>query len=75
MGEGAIEGVAAEYEINTLDPFSVFFKYTRFYATSARPRNVSALTGVHRYVKAGNGTEGMTIEGDDTLTAPGVNMA
>ena len=69
MGEGAIEGHAAEYEVGNLDPFAVEFKYSRFYATHARPRDVSALTGVHHHVKAGNGMEGATMQGDDTLVA------
>ena len=81
MGEGAIEGVADEYEIGNLDPFAVKFKYSRFYATHARPRDVSALTGVHRHVMAGDDMEGATMQGDDTLiaglaaAAPGVDTA
>ena len=50
MGEGAIEGVAADYEINAVDPYSPTFKYSRFGATKAAPRDTSKLTGVRRVV-------------------------
>ena len=73
MGEGAIEGVAEEYEIDASNPFSTAFKYTRFHATRASPRNVSALTGLRRIVNAkevsSGGMEGATMQGDDTLVA------
>jgi len=43
MGEGAIEGVASEYAMATA--FATSFKYTRFDAASAKPRDVTKLTG------------------------------
>ena len=73
MGEGAIEGVAKEYEIDASNPFSTQFKYTRYNATHASPRNASALTGLRRTVKAkevsSDGKEGATMQGDDHLVA------
>ena len=45
MGEGAIEGVAADYEIDSSDPFSTAFKFSRFGLTQAAPRDVSKLSG------------------------------
>ena len=42
-------------------------RYTRFHATSARPRDVATLTGVHRLIKAGGGMGSATMQGDDTL--------
>lgn len=65
MAEGAIEGVASDYEISRADPFSTTFKYDRFSASSAAPRDVSKLTGVHR--KAGRHGEAAGTIGDDTL--------
>eukprot|EP00326_Haptolina_ericina_P032632 CAMPEP_0181252516 /NCGR_PEP_ID=MMETSP1096-20121128/47512_1 /TAXON_ID=156174 ORGANISM="Chrysochromulina ericina, Strain CCMP281" /NCGR_SAMPLE_ID=MMETSP1096 /ASSEMBLY_ACC=CAM_ASM_000453 /LENGTH=281 /DNA_ID=CAMNT_0023350291 /DNA_START=295 /DNA_END=1140 /DNA_ORIENTATION=+ len=44
MGEGAIEGVAAQYEM--ADTFATSFAFSRFRKTSAPPRNVSELTGI-----------------------------
>ena len=73
MGEGAIEGVAEDYEIDAENHFSTEFKYTRFNATRASPRNVAALTGVHRDVKADQtaaGLEGATVQGDDVVADP-----
>merc|ERR1711920_286313 len=62
-----------EYVIDASNPFSTQFKYTRFNATHASPRNVSALTGLRRTVKAkevsSNGKEGAAMQGDDTLMA------
>jgi len=43
MAEGAIEGKAEEYKMD--GPFSINFKYSRFDATAAKPRDVSKLTG------------------------------
>jgi hypothetical protein len=44
QGEGAIEGVLAEYEMPS--PFATHFKYSRFGAHTAKPpRDVSKLTG------------------------------
>merc|ERR1712060_75302 len=65
MAEGAIEGVASDYEISRADPFSTTFKYDRFSASSAAPRDVSKLSGVHR--KAGRHGEAAGTIGDDTL--------
>jgi hypothetical protein len=50
MGEGAIEGVPAHYEINRLTPFSAGFNYSRFDLLIAAPRNVSALGGKKRKI-------------------------
>jgi hypothetical protein len=50
MGEGAIEGVLADYEINHADPFSTVFKYSRFGLEMANPRNISALSGIKRKI-------------------------
>ena len=44
MGEGAIEGTASDYEME--HKFSSTFKYARWGLEMAKPRNVSALTGV-----------------------------
>jgi hypothetical protein len=45
MGEGAIEGVATDYEMD--GPFSTDFKFSRFGATGhVAPRNVSLLSGL-----------------------------
>ena len=71
MGEGAIEGVAKDYEIDATNPFSTQFKFARFHVTHASPRNVSALTGVRRTVdaKLSGGVLGAAMQGDDTLVA------
>jgi len=45
QAEGAIEGVYTDYEIDSADPFGTSFKYSRFDATAAKPRDVSKLTG------------------------------
>ena len=50
MGEGAIEGVLADYAINRADPFSTAFKYSRFGLKMANPRNTSALSGKKRKI-------------------------
>jgi len=44
MGEGAIEGVAKDYEM--ADKFGTRFAFSRFGKASAAPRNVSALSGM-----------------------------
>jgi len=44
MGEGAIEGTAKDYEM--ADKFATDFKFSRWGLDVAKPRNVSALTGV-----------------------------
>jgi len=43
MAEGAIEGVAADYEME--DKFATTFKYSRFDAVAAKPRDVTKLLG------------------------------
>jgi len=43
MAEGAIEGIASDYEMS--DKFSTSFKYSRFDATAAKPRDISKMTG------------------------------
>merc|ERR1719221_539403 len=45
MGEGAIEGSAADYVIDRADVFSASFKYSRFGAKSAAPRDATRLSG------------------------------
>ena len=42
-GEGFLEGIAADYKMRS--NFDTAFKYSRFDATAAPPRNVSALGG------------------------------
>ena len=42
--EGAIEGVAANYEVAS--KFSTDFKYSRWGKAAAAPRDVSTLTGL-----------------------------
>ena len=43
QGEGAIEGVVGDYVVDSEDPFSTKFKFGRFDATAAAPRDVSQL--------------------------------
>jgi len=43
MGEGAIEGVAADYEMAS--KFATHFKYSRYGLTQAKPRDISKLVG------------------------------
>ena len=43
MGEGAIEGVAADYEMAS--KFATAFKYSRFGLAEAKARDVSKLSG------------------------------
>lgn len=43
MGEGAIEGVAADYEVAS--KFATTFKFSRWGMQAAKPRDVSKLTG------------------------------
>ena len=45
-----IEGVASDYEINHLDPFSTNFKFSRWGLRAAAPRNISLLSGKKRKV-------------------------
>jgi len=46
MGEGAIEGTAADYAVSVQDPYSVDFKFSRFDSTAAPVRDVSKLAGL-----------------------------
>jgi len=65
-GEGAIEGVAADYTIDRANPFSTKFKYSRFGLTHAEPRDVSLLTG-KIFKKSGDLIAGATNdEGDES---------
>ena len=43
QGEGAIEGSVEDYIVDPKDPFSTAFKFGRFEATVALPRNISQL--------------------------------
>jgi len=67
MGEGAIEGVASDYVIDRADPFSTAFKYSRFGASSAAPRDAAALTGLHRKVERPQ-LQSAGTNGDDEVT-------
>lgn len=59
MAEGAIEGTASDYKM--LNKFTTAFKYGRFDATKAGPRDVSKLTGKKTLVKkVGHGVAGAT---------------
>ena len=58
MGEGAIEGVAADYEVAS--KFATEFKYSVWNKTSAAPRNVTALTGIK--IPRISGKEGISVE-------------
>ena len=64
MGEGAIEGVAEDYEISADDPYSPAFKFSRFDASKAAPRDTTKLSGVHRAVGKKVPTMATT-QGDD----------
>ena len=52
MGEGAIEGVAKDYEISATNPYSTTFKFSRWNLIAAAPRDISKLSGQKRAVKA-----------------------
>ena len=64
MGEGAIEGVAGDYEVSADDPYSPAFKFSRFAATKAAARDTAKLSGVHRAVGKKVPTMATT-QGDD----------
>jgi len=55
MAEGAIEGIAADYEME--DKFATAFKYSRFDAVTAKPRDTTGLSGARRAGKL-NGKAG-----------------
>ena len=65
MGEGAIEGSAADYEVPAENPYSWVFKYVRYNTTSAPPRDTSSLTGVRRKVEMGLKALSAGTVGDD----------
>jgi hypothetical protein len=48
MGEGAIEGIASDYAVDS--PFSTNFKFSRFGTIKASPRDVSKLDGLKRAI-------------------------
>jgi hypothetical protein len=50
MGEGAIEGAASDYAVNPHTPFSTDFKFSRFGAKKAGPRDISKLLGAKRAI-------------------------
>jgi len=58
MAEGAIEGVAADYEME--DKFATAFKFSRFDAVKAAPRDVSKLIGKRTQGGGGKGAAGVT---------------
>jgi hypothetical protein len=43
QGEGAIEGTVSDYVVDRADPFSTDFKFSRFGAATAPPRDISKL--------------------------------
>ena len=55
MGEGAIEGDAADYVMAS--KFATEFKFSRFGLTEAKPRDVSKLTG-KKMARSGDATAG-----------------
>ena len=55
MAEGAIEGVAADYAMPSR--FATHFKYSRFDAEAAAPRDVSKLSGAKGKATAETGSE------------------
>jgi len=69
MAEGAIEGTAADYKMAS--PFETAYVYSRFDAISAKPRDVTKLTGRKKSVsnKEGFGSAGATPDVDDDDTA------
>merc|ERR1711988_1400047 len=50
MAEGAIEGSAPDYKMSSM--YATDYKYSRFDATTAKPRDVSKLAGAEKF-KAG----------------------
>jgi len=52
QAEGAIEGTMVDYKINASNPFSTEFKFSRFDAVQAAPRDTSKLKGIRRPKKA-----------------------
>ena len=58
MGEGAIEGIAANYEVAS--KFATEFKYSRWGKTAAAPRDVAKLAG--RKIPRVAGNEAVAVE-------------
>jgi hypothetical protein len=61
QGEGAIEGVVGDYIVDRKDPFSTVFKFGRFAAAAAPPREISKLNtpiGAPRSMARGAGATG-----------------
>jgi len=64
MAEGAIEGVASEYKM--AHRFATDFKYSRFDALKAAPRNATLLSGAkHAAFAEGTGEVGASADVDD----------
>ena len=66
QGEGALEGLAQDYEIDPANPFSTKFKYSRFGLANQRvpPRDVSKLSGIKLPAKIGGGAGAVNDEPD-----------
>jgi hypothetical protein len=62
MGEGAIEGVAEDYEISPSNPYSPTFKYSRWHLIEAAPRDITKLKGHKRTIDADDAGVGMRVE-------------
>jgi len=71
MAEGAIEGVAADYAME--DKFATAFKFSRFDAVKAAPRDVSKLIGKRTHGRGGIKGAGVTpdVAPDDVLEEAG----
>lgn len=63
MGEGAIEGTASDYVMP--GALATAFKYSRFDAVSAKPRDVAKLTGTKTKRKAQHASSGATPDVED----------
>ena len=63
QGEGAIEGSIEDY--NVRDEYNTEYKYSRFGASSAPVRNITALSGTKR--RNGNGMHAAGTLGDDAV--------
>jgi len=68
QGEGAIEGIVAEYKM--AGPHATDFKYSRFNAHTAKPRDVSKLTGKRHSKGAHNVIAGASSSPDDMVEVP-----
>jgi len=72
MGEGGIVGVASDYRVPS--PHSVEFAYSRFYAESAPPRDVSKLTGLKKRVMKVVGTPDASSTNDSPVVMLGAGV-